>query len=201
MLDLVDDRPEEAIVVIRAYIFLYLLILPDGVIDALYDCIEIIRAKCLTSSGNQEVIDTLSSRDFEHLVEQLYDRMGYETMLTPPSFDGGYDIVASKVDKGLKTTILIDAKHYREPVGVEIARQMQGTLASQGASKGVIVTTSKFTRGALQLEKNDSRLELINRQEFIQLMNRYYGVDWTSKVDRLIVWSKRKNQEKQSSKE
>jgi restriction system protein len=125
------------------------------------------------------------------LVERLYERMGYETILTPSSKDGGYDVIASKVEKGLKTIILIDAKHYREPVGVEIARQMQGVVTKEGASKGVIVTTSKFTRGALKLEKADPRLELITQHEFIQLMNQYYGVGWTSRIDRLIFGSKR----------
>jgi restriction system protein len=199
VLDLVDRFPEEAIQVINAYILLNVQALPDLRLNGLFECVEIIRAKCHVSSIPDEVIESLSSRDFEYLVESLYKSMGYVTILTPPTKDGGYDVIASKLDKGLKTSILIDAKHYKKPVGVEIVRQIQGVVAKEGASKGVIVSTSKFTRGALNLERDDPRLELITRQEFIQLMNQYTGVDWTSRIDRVIFRSKQTHIEQQDS--
>jgi len=64
------------------------------------------------------------------------------------------------------------------PVGVEIARQLQGVVASSGASRGVIVAIGSFTRGARAAERDDSRLELVDETTLTQLLNAEFGPLW-----------------------
>lgn len=190
ILDLVDWAPEEAIRVLEAYTTVYCQLLPDGRLFGLYDCMQIIRARWLGFLVPDEVIDSISWRDLEHLAERLYEAMGYSTVLTAWTRDGGRDIIASKEEKGSKTQNLIQVTRPRNPVRVGAVRQVQGIVSSERASKGVIITTSRFTGPALKLEKKDARLELIARKDFIRLMNTYLGIDWPSKIDRIITESK-----------
>src|SRR5262249_33103018 len=123
----------------------------------------------------------------------------YETILTPYSKDGGYDVVAQKIEKGQKTRILIDAKHYHGKVDLKLARQIGGVVLFEGASKGVIVTMGKITRDARKQEQKDSRIELIDRREFCSLMNEHCGRNWVRRIDQLISESKIAMQRKQTS--
>lgn len=199
ILDLVDWAPEEAIRVLEAYIMVYCQLLPDGRLYGLYDCMQLIRVRWLGASVPDEVIDSISWRDLEHLVERLYKAMGYSTVLTPCTRDGGRDVIASKEEKGAKIQILVQVTRPHSPVRVGAVRQVQGVVATERASKGVILTTSRFTKDALELEKKDARLELIARKDFIRLMNSYLGIDWPSEIDRLITESKLAHLRKQEN--
>jgi restriction system protein len=92
----------------------------------------------------------LAPRRFEELVAELFRDKGYDVELTPPSKDGGIDIIAvSRSDVGSAMT-LIECKRYAESnrVGVDIVRGLYGVVEEQKASRGQIVTTSYFTKGA-----------------------------------------------------
>lgn len=191
VLDLIDVHPEDAINALRSYAQAYIHLLPDGRITGLFDCIAVIRARYLNALDPGDVFSSISSRDFEHLVERLYAAMGYDTVLTPRQKDGGRDVVATRVESGAKTRILIDAKRYSKPVSVQHVRSILGVVSQEKANKGVVVTTHGFTRDARKFEKETDRLELIDRASFVVLMTRFYGEHWASRLDHLIFDSQR----------
>ena len=63
----------------------------------------------------------------------------------------------------IETRSLIECKRYdptRNSVGVKIVRELHGVVTSQGATNGIIATTSYFTRKAKQhIEQNPWQLE------------------------------------------
>jgi RNA polymerase sigma factor (sigma-70 family) len=97
----------------------------------------------------------LSPRQFEELVAALLDEQGYEVRLTPPSRDGGFDMYAAKKDGLGEFLYLVECKRYRlsRPVGVNVVRQLHGVAQSLKASAGIVVTTSRFTRGAREFQQ------------------------------------------------
>jgi restriction system protein len=92
----------------------------------------------------------LSPRQFEELVAELLAGQGYDVALTPPSRDGGFDIIAVKNDALGRLRFLVECKRYdaANHVEVGIVRSLLGVVQQQQATAGVVVTTSFFTRGA-----------------------------------------------------
>lgn len=114
----------------------------------------------------------LTPRQFEELIADLLADQGCEVELTQETRDGGVDIFA-KVDTPIgKVLTLVDAKRYKEtrPVGVELVRQLLGTLHDSSASHGMLVTTSRFTHDA----------QAVERRHAFELSLRDYGdvVSW-----------------------
>lgn len=102
-----------------------------------------------------EVMRELSPRKFEELVAEIISRLGYNVALTPPTKDGGFDIrVASK--EGLGSFVyLVECKRYIPPnkVGVEVVRSLHGVVGKEGATAGVVVTSSYFTSDAEEFQR------------------------------------------------
>lgn len=86
--------------------------------------------------------------DFEHLVRQLFEKefasRGGEVRVTQASSDGGVDAIAFDPDPITGGKIVIQAKRYTKTVGVSAVRDLYGTVLSEGASKGILVTTADF---------------------------------------------------------
>ena len=83
-------------------------------------------------------------------------KQGYETELTPASYDGGFDIYAVKQEGIVKFLYLVECKRYSPPnkVVIEIVRALYGVVQRQRANAGVIVTTSYyFTSGAKEFQE------------------------------------------------
>lgn len=102
-----------------------------------------------------QLMHALSPRQFEEFIAHLLDRMGYDTQLTPPSNDGGYDIRAIRRGGVAPALLLVECKRYQmsDPVGVKAVRALQGSVDDHSATGGMLATTSYFTRGARAFEE------------------------------------------------
>lgn len=98
-----------------------------------------------------ELMYQLESRKFEELVAELFANKGYHVELTPRTRDGGKDIYAIKKDSIAPSLYVVEAKRYSKTnkVGVEIVRGLYGVKNAERATAGIIVTTSSFTKDAL----------------------------------------------------
>jgi restriction system protein len=192
-LDLLPHWPMTAIEALDAYLLAHVQQLPDGRIDGLQDAQAIIRAMYIgnpvSAAEKLELVYQLGDRRFEHLVESLYDAMGYETALTSAKMDGGRDVIAVRKTPGEKQRVLVECKLRQRPIGVEFARALLGVVSNERSSKGVIVTASRFTRGARELADENSRLELIGWNELLPLLDGYLGSSWGRLIDRLLATS------------
>lgn len=99
--------------------------------------------------------------EFEHLVANLFGKMGLETKLTQSSRDGGVDCIAFDTRPVVGGKIVIQAKRYKNTVGVSAVRDLYGTMLNEGASKGLLVCTSGYGMDAYAFAK-DKPIELID---------------------------------------
>jgi restriction system protein len=101
------------------------------------------------------LVRSLAPRHFEELVAELYARQGFEVELTPATRDAGVDLFVVQHTAFGRLLTVVDCKRYRpdRPVGVRLVREMLGTVEAQGASAGVLVTTSHFTLPAVELSQ------------------------------------------------
>lgn len=106
-------------------------------------------------AADQSLIYRLSDRQFEELVADLLSRLGYSVHLTPPTKDGGVDIFAASKTAVGNFLFLVECKHWdpRRPVGVSAVRELRGVVEASQATGGLLVTSSYFTRGARELQR------------------------------------------------
>jgi restriction system protein len=122
-------------------------------------------------------VKSLSPEAFERLVLQLLGALGYG--VGPESrhgvkrgSDGGIDGRIDEDRLGL-ASIYIQAKRYQEQsVGRPAVQSFYGAMGGQGANKGVFITTSVFTRDAIDCAADfkDKKIVLIDGTRLIRLM-------------------------------
>lgn len=102
-------------------------------------------ANTLDESVNLAAMDW---EDFEHLIREVFEKefssTGGEVKVTQASRDGGVDAIAFDPDPIRGGKIVIQAKRYTNTVGVGAVRDLYGTVMNEGATKGVLVTTSDY---------------------------------------------------------
>lgn len=112
----------------------------------------------------------LNPYEFENLVSNLFKQLGLETKLTRSSRDGGVDVVAFDLRPVLGGKVVIQAKRYKNTVGVSAVRDLYGTMMNEGANKGILVTTSGYGPDAFEFSK-DKPIELIDGGQLLYLLD------------------------------
>jgi restriction system protein len=130
----------------------------------------------LSSVDNRTNLMALTPSEFESLITNLFQRMGLETKLTLPSRDGGVDCVAFDQRPILGGKVVIQAKRYKHTVGVSSIRDLFGTMMNEGASKGILVTTSGYGKASFEFA-NGKPIELISGANLLYLLREHAGVE------------------------
>ena len=102
-----------------------------------------------------EKIRNLTSREFEELVADLLKDFGFDVELTQATRDGGKDIYAYIKNEITSILMYVEAKKYTPPhkVGVDVVQRLYGVQHIQQANKCMIVTSSFFTKPAMDESK------------------------------------------------
>ncbi|WP_261382544.1 restriction endonuclease [Arthrobacter sp. UKPF54-2] len=148
---------------------------PTDVIEAAID-----RIHAETGSSLLSRILASSPDFFEHAVVDLLLKMGYggaeqRGRRIGGSGDGGIDGVIDQDALGLDR-VYIQAKRYsaENTVGREAIQAFVGALHGVSASKGVFITTSRFSQGAKDYAANiPTRTILIDGTRLVNLMIKY----------------------------
>jgi len=130
-----------------------------------------------------DILDAIAQSSpefFERLIIDLLIEMGYGGSFSEAaehlggSGDGGVDGVVKGDPLGLDA-VYIQAKRYSADnvVGPDKIQQFIGALSTKGATKGVFVTTSRFSKAALELKTTSQRLVLIDGRQLTDLMIRF----------------------------
>ncbi|WP_245616926.1 restriction endonuclease [Amycolatopsis taiwanensis] len=117
----------------------------------------------------------LTAEEFEHFIQNLFARMGFETYKLPNSGDGGVDVLAYDHDPVRGAKYVIQAKKYTHKVQPSAVRELHGTVQHEGANKGILVTTHGFTSGCYEWS-NGKPLQLYDGTHLIALC-RQYGIE------------------------
>ena len=121
---------------------------------------------------NEPTLDSMSPAQFQHLTRELLFRRGFEIESTQLTRDGGVDAYAyfSEESIGKKYKIVVQAKRYSLPksVGVAAVRDLLGAIQLQSADRGILVTTSCFTKGAQNSAFTAGNIKLIDRLKLIE---------------------------------
>ena len=107
---------------------------------------------------------------------ELLVKMGYGGTLRDAgkaigkSGDGGIDGIIKEDRLGLDV-VYIQAKRWETTIGRPELQKFAGALQGQRAKKGVFLTTSEFSKEAIQYASQiDSKIALIDRTQLARLM-------------------------------
>ncbi|MBN1805646.1 MAG: restriction endonuclease [Sedimentisphaerales bacterium] len=121
-------------------------------------------------------IAAMNWEDFEHLVREIFEKEfianGGEVKVTQASSDGGVDAVAFDPDPIRGGKIIIQAKRYTNTVGVSAVRDLYGTVMNEGATKGILVTTSDYGKDSYEFAK-DKPITLLNGSNLLALLEKH----------------------------
>lgn len=118
----------------------------------------------------------LSPKEFESLITNLFEKMGLETRQTQASRDGGVDCVAYDPRPIFGGKVVIQAKRYKHTVGVSAVRDLFGTMQNEGASKGILVTTSGYGKSSFEFA-DGKPLELLSGSHLLYLLAEHAGIE------------------------
>lgn len=135
-----------------------------------------VQSALLDMLGDPADVMRMTPGQFEQLVAELLQRIGFTVLWIPGGNDQGIDIVA----KSDTDDFLIDVKRYSKPVEVDLVRMVYGVASAAGPSRpsaithGGIITSSRFTKGALDFQKSVRVRPLLRDREWlIEQLQRY----------------------------
>jgi restriction system protein len=135
-----------------------------------------------------KMVKSCSPVFFEQLVVDLLVKMGYggsrkeAGQATKASGDEGIDGIIKEDRLGLDA-IYLQAKRWENQVSRPEVQKFAGALQGQRARKGIFITTSNFSSGALEFCRNiESKIILIDGAELAKLMIDYNVGVSTDKV-------------------
>jgi hypothetical protein len=82
--------------------------------------------------------------------------------------------------------VVIQAKRYKNTVGVSAVRDLFGTMQNEGASKGILVTTSGYGKASFEFAQNKP-LELLSGSNLLYLLEEHAGI--TAKIEPPEDWA------------
>lgn len=126
------------------------------------------------AKNNPKVLFNFSPREFEEMVCELLDKQGYNVKLTKQTRDGGKDIIVVQKSVLGEFCIYVECKKYdtSRPISVGLVRELYGTIMSDNATAGMIVTTSYFTKDAQEFtEQIKHRMALKDYNDLVQELN------------------------------
>lgn len=115
---------------------------------------------------HEDLDKAITGIDFENVLKELYEALGYIVQTTKTSGDQGADLVVER--DGIKT--VIQAKYYSSSVGNSAVQEVVASKKIYGAEKAVVITNNSFTRSAIELA-NANEVQLIDGLELNALID------------------------------
>jgi hypothetical protein len=117
-------------------------------------------------------LNNLGGHEFEDLIERLLIKMGFATEGRKRAADGGIDIIAVSSQPLLGGRIIVQCKRYSSSISSPIVRDLYGVVMAERASKGILITTSRFTSDAVEFAR-EKPLELIDGPKLTDILQKY----------------------------
>jgi restriction system protein len=112
-------------------------------------------------------------------VSMLQSTSGGEVKITRASRDKAVDAIAFDPDPIRGGKIVIQAKRYTNTVGVEAVRDLYGTVINEGATKGILITTSDYGPDAYEFARGKP-ITLLNGNNLLHMLGKF---GYRAKID------------------
>jgi len=111
-------------------------------------------SKTALSNTTIHEVDLMNGVEFEQFLNDLFEKMGYDSEVTKASGDQGIDIIAMKNEKSFG----IQAKCYSNVVSNKAVQEVVAGLNYYKLDQGIVITNNKFTKSAEDLARANNIL-------------------------------------------
>lgn len=96
-------------------------------------------------------IDMMTGIEFEEFVASLFEKMGYQSIVTKKSGDQGIDVIVNKneVKTGIQT------KCYAKDISNSAIQEVVAGIKYHNLNKGMVITNRYFTNSAIRLAESN----------------------------------------------
>ena len=121
------------------------------------------------------LLKNMGPHRFEEFTAALLRAMGYQARTTPPSGDGGVDVVAHRDALGLERPVIkVQCKQTLATIGGPEIQRLVGALARGGDEVALFVTLGAYSSDAIRIERSTQDLRLINGPALVDLVLAHY---------------------------
>lgn len=135
---------------------------------------EITRDKVYSLLANEKDLLTVQPRFFEELVAELLSADGWQHVTLVKRLNAhGPDIIAYLGDLRSES-LIVECKRWNNSVGVDVVRTVMYWVVQEfQATRGMVATTSRFTRDAIELRERKHRwqLDLRDAERIVEWMS------------------------------
>jgi len=144
--------------------------------------IEVLQTHLLTHYSERF---TVNPKEMEDVVGRVFSDFGYSTIVTSYGNDNGVDVYCVPLHKA-DDIVAVQVKRYKNKIQAYAIREFLGAMVINGATRGVHVTTSDYTRGARRTAEEASRkgfpITLMNADDLLHALGiskgqRFFRVD------------------------
>lgn len=115
----------------------------------------------------------LNPYQFEEFIGHILECMGYTARVTQASADGGVDVIAHRDELGFEPPIIkVQCKQRTDSSGEPDVSQLLGTLGE--GEFALFVNLGSYSKPARVLERNRSKLRLIDGKELVDIVLENY---------------------------
>lgn len=97
---------------------------------------------------NPHNLMNLEWRDLERTIYELFNEIGFKATLTPPSKDGGKDVILECEIEGIPKSYIVEIKHWRsqQKVGQKAIKEFTKVIINEKREKGLFLSTYGYTQ-------------------------------------------------------
>lgn len=112
---------------------------------------ELVKRLALVIAERPGELRALFWRQVEELVGVLFAGLGFEVEVTPPSADGGKDVICTCTVEGTKRKYYIEVKHHQTDVAAGYVKSFVQVVANDRTDGGLYLSTGGFGPSAFQV--------------------------------------------------
>ena len=113
----------------------------------------------------------LDGWEFEEEAAKVFRLNGYNVDVTKKTSDGGIDLCMYKDRK----KIIAQCKHYTSPVGVSVARELNGLRDDFRADELILIASSGVTKSCKDFIRNKPYFKILDLEDIIRMGLRPYS--------------------------
>lgn len=128
-------------------------------------------------ASDPQILDHLEWRDLERMMARVMEGLGFQTILTPASKDGGKDLIVTCHAEKREESYIIELKHWRsgKRVGKQSVTDFVQVIVAEKRSGGLFLSTSGYAADAFEglAEISRQKIHMGGRPKVVLLTQTY----------------------------
>jgi restriction endonuclease Mrr len=142
---------------------------------------DAMKALGMLVAKNPAQLFELEWRDLERVLREVFEGLGFDTVLTRSAKDGGFDLQLTTRNDGSRLVYLVEVKHWTAPSrpGINVLKHFIDVVAREAADGGLLLSSSGFSKTLYEgrTEIDCTTVRTGESEKIISLIQNYYKLE------------------------